>query len=82
MRSLVLILTLTVIVGILGWHYIDRSIDLAVVEAQCTNFEPTTDPRASVSLTVEDTGYNDAVQTVYGVNLYQNAAVRLQQAVL
>lgn len=82
MKSLVLILSLAVVVTVTGCHYIDRTIDLMVARAQIVRSTPPRTPRAYSELTVPNSvdanSASDAIQTVYGMGLYQNARVRIQ----
>jgi len=76
MRSLAIIWLTALLVAHVSVTYMSRSIDSMVAAAHIVQSEPKTAPGASVKLTVDATGYDspsEALQPVYGINLYQKA---------
>jgi hypothetical protein len=79
MKTLIVILILAVVVPVAGIAYIDHTINELVAAANIEHYTPVS--QEYEPLVIQNTGFNDAgdsLQTVSGINVYQNAGVAIQ----
>lgn len=77
MKSLLIIIGLMVVVPVSAVEYMSATINSMLPKQRYVLNTVETPQNAPTGLTIEDTGFNsvgDALQTVAGVNLYQDSA--------